>query len=103
MTTRTQEHAQAAAESIQEAVKRRGLEAGRSHALDTIGLAECHFLMGDVASAVDHTRRAVEAATRTQSARVRTQLSQLYPYTVGRSASQRVAEARTMIRDLLSN
>ena len=59
--------------------------------------------MGDVSGAVDHTRRAVEAAARTQSARVRTQLGQLYPYTVGRSASQRVAEARTMIRDLMSS
>ncbi len=98
-----QEHAEAAAESIREAVKRRGPEAARSHALDTIGLAECHFLMGDVSGAVDHTRRAVEAAARTQSARVRTQLGQLYPYTVGRSASQRVAEARTMIRDLMSS
>ncbi|MGW0993548.1 helix-turn-helix domain-containing protein [Streptomyces sp. NPDC002523] len=98
-----QEHAEAAADSIRQAVKWRGPEAGRSHALDTIGLAECHFLMGDVAGAVDHTRRAVEVASRTQSARVRAQLSQLYPYTVGRSASQRVAEARTMIRDLLSN
>lgn len=98
-----QEHAEAAADSIQEAMKRRGPEAGRSHALDTIGLAECHFLMGDVTGAVDHTRRAVEAAARTQSTRVRTQLSQLYPYTVDRSASPRVAEARTMIRDLLSS
>ncbi|MGW1912232.1 hypothetical protein ACWCQS_16310 [Streptomyces sp. NPDC002076] len=98
-----QEHAQAAADSIRQAVKRRGPEAGRSHALDAIGLAECHFLMGDVSGAVDHTRSAVEAAARTQSTRVRAQLGQLYPYTVGRSASQRVAEARTMIRDLLSS
>ena len=97
------EHAEAAANSIRQAVTRRGPEAGRSHALDTIGLAECHFLMGDVAGAVDHTQRAVEAAARTQSARVRTQLGQLYPYTVGRSVSPRVAEARTMIRDLLSS
>jgi hypothetical protein len=84
-------------------VKRRGPEAGRSHALDTVGLAECHFLMGDVAAAVDHTQRAVEVAAHTQSARVRAQLGQLYPYTVGQSASPRVAEARTMIRDLLSS
>jgi hypothetical protein len=98
-----QEHAVAAANSIRQAVNRRGPEAGRSHALDTIGLAECHFLMGDMAGAVDHTRRAVEAAARTQSARIRDQLGQLYPYTVGRAASSRVAEARTMIRDLLSS
>jgi hypothetical protein len=70
-------HAEEAADSIHKAVIRRGPEAGRSHALDTIGLAECHFLMGDVAGAVHHTRLAVEAAARTQSARVRAQLSQL--------------------------
>ena len=59
--------------------------------------------MGDVTGAVDHTRRAAEAAARTQSARVRAQLGRLYPYTVGRGASHRMAEARTIIRDLLSN
>ncbi|MFE6554131.1 helix-turn-helix domain-containing protein [Streptomyces sp. NPDC057746] len=97
------QHAQQAADTIRKAVAQRGTEAGRSHALDTIGLAECHFLMGDVTSAVDLTGQAVAAAARTQSARVRTQLGQLYPYTVDRGASQRIAEARTMIRDLLSS
>jgi hypothetical protein len=97
------EHAEAAADSIRQALARRGPEAGRSHALDTIGLAECHFLMGDVSGAVDHTRRAVEAAARTRSNRVRAQLGQLYPYTVGRGSSRAVGEARTMIRDLLSS
>ncbi|WP_018545414.1 helix-turn-helix domain-containing protein [Streptomyces sp. LaPpAH-108] len=96
------ERAEEAADSIRRAVERRGPEAGRSYALDTIGLAECHFLIGDVNGAVDHTQRAVEAAARTQSARVRAQLGKLYPYTVGRNTSQRVADARTMIRDLLS-
>lgn len=98
-----QQHAEQAAASIREAVARRGPEAGRSHALDAIGLAECHFLMGDVSEAVKHTRHAVEVAAHTQSARVRTQLGQLYPYTVGRASSRPVAEARTMIRDLLSS
>lgn len=98
-----QQHAEQAAESIRQALARRGPEAGRSHALDTIGLAECHFLLGDVTGAVDHTRRAVEAAAGTQSSRVRGQLGQLYPYTVGRGASRPVAEARTMIRELLSS
>lgn len=96
------QHAEHAADSIRQAVSQRGPEAGRSHALDAIGLAECHFLLGDVTGAVDHTRQAVEAAARTQSSRVRAQLAQLYPYTVGKTASQPVAEARTMIRDLLS-
>ncbi|MEV0186368.1 helix-turn-helix domain-containing protein [Streptomyces sp. NPDC050625] len=99
-----QHHADRAADFIRRALARRGPEeAGRSHALDTIGLAECHFLMGDLTGAVDHTRRAVEAAALTQSSRVRTQLSQLYPYTVGRGASRPMAEARTMIREILSS
>lgn len=96
-------HAEAAAESIRQALMTRGPEAGRSHALDLIGLAECHFLIGDVQAAVEQTHHAVEAAARTQSSRVRTQLGQLYPYTVGRGASRSVSEARTMIRDLLSD
>jgi hypothetical protein len=96
-------HAEAAADAIRQALATRGPEAGRSHALDLIGLAECHFLIGDVTGAVDHTHRAVEAAARTQSNRVRTQLGQLYPYTVGRSVSRTVGEARDSIRALLSN
>ncbi|MFI7019859.1 helix-turn-helix domain-containing protein [Streptomyces sp. NPDC050164] len=98
-----QQHAESAAENIRSALAGRGSEAGRSHALDLIGLAESHFLMGDVASAVDHTHRAVDAASRTRSSRVRTQLGQLYPYTVGRSASRTVWEARARIREVLSS
>ncbi|MGW0190132.1 hypothetical protein ACWDV7_30855 [Streptomyces sp. NPDC003362] len=96
-------YAEAAASSIRDALVTRGAEAGRSHALDLIGLAECHFLMGDVTGAVDQTHRAVDVAARTRSSRVRAQLGQLYPYTVGRSASRTVGEARARIRELLSN
>jgi len=96
-------HAENAADSIRQALATRGPSAGRSHALDMIGLAECHFLMGDITGAVTHTQDACEAAARTQSSRVRTQLGQLYPYTVGRETSQAMGEARTMIRDLLSS
>jgi hypothetical protein len=98
-----QQHAESAAENIRSALASRGSEAGRSHALDLIGLAESHFLMGDVTSAVDHTHRAVDAASRTRSSRVRAQLGQLYPYTVGRSASRTVGEARARIREVLSS
>lgn len=97
------QYAENAADSIRQALATRGPEAGRSHALDLIGLAECDFLLGDVVSAVDHTRQAVAVAERTQSVRVRTQLGQLYPYTVGKGSSRAVSEARTMIRDLLSS
>ncbi|MEU0744300.1 helix-turn-helix transcriptional regulator [Streptomyces sp. NPDC006134] len=94
--------AEAAADAIRDALARRGPEAGRSHALDLIGLAECHFLMGDTTGAVEQTHRAVDAAAHTRSNRVRAQLGQLYPYTVGRSASRSVGEARARIRDALS-
>ncbi|WP_340559672.1 helix-turn-helix transcriptional regulator [Streptomyces sp. GSL17-111] len=96
-------HADAAAAEIQRALARRGPEAARSHALDWIGLAECSFLAGDVHAAVQHTRHAVAAAHTTQSGRVRTRLGQLYPYTVGRSVTRDVQEARDIIRDLLSS
>ncbi|MEV8310953.1 hypothetical protein AB0P36_27275 [Streptomyces flavidovirens] len=96
------QHAERAAAEIRSALAARGPEAGRSHALDRIGLAECHFLVGDIAGGAEEARRAV-AARRTQSGRVRTQLGQLYPYTVGHSASRSVREARDSIRDLLSS
>jgi len=101
--TDPKQHAAGAAENIRTALATRGPEAGRSHALDLIGLAECHFLMGDLAEAVAHTHKAVDAAGRTQSSRVRDQLGQLYPYTVGRSASHAVGEARARIREVLSS
>lgn len=97
------QHADRAAAEIRSALSARGPEAGRSHALDRIGLAECHFLVGDVAGGAEETHRAVEAARLTQSGRVRTQLGELYPYTVGHSASRPVREARDSIRDLLSS
>ncbi|MFD3409818.1 helix-turn-helix domain-containing protein [Streptomyces cyaneofuscatus] len=96
-------HAAQAGEAIRTALSSRGAEAGRSHALDRIGLAECHFLAGDVRAAATETVLAVQAARGTQSGRVRTQLGQLYPYTVGHSASRPVREARDSIRDLLSS
>lgn len=97
------QHAEPAADSIRQALAKRGPEAGRSYALDVIGLAECHFLMGDISGAVKQTHRAVDAAARTQSSRVRTQLGLLYPYTVGLSASRTVGEARARIRESLSS
>ncbi|MEU0135648.1 helix-turn-helix domain-containing protein [Streptomyces sp. NPDC006296] len=96
-------HASQAADKIRTALASRGPEAGRSHALDRIGLAECQFLAGDIQGAATETTLAVQAARGTQSGRVRTQLGQLYPYTVGHSASRPVREARDSIRDLLSS
>ncbi|MFJ2178569.1 helix-turn-helix domain-containing protein [Streptomyces sp. NPDC087851] len=96
-------HADRAAAEIRSALSSRGTEAGRSHALDRIGLAECQFLVGDVAGGAEETHRAVDAARLTQSGRVHSQLGQLYPYTVGHSTSRTVREARDSIRDLLSS
>ncbi|MEU1600213.1 hypothetical protein ABZ468_47555 [Streptomyces sp. NPDC005708] len=98
-----QQHAEAAATEIRQALVRRGPEASRSHALDRIGLAQCHFLIGDLTVAVEETHRAVDAARSTRSGRVRAQLGELYPYTVGNSAARPVRAARDRIRDLLSN
>jgi hypothetical protein len=95
-------HADEAAEHIRSAIARRPPQAARSHALDHIGLAETRFLAGDLTAACEQTERAVEAAAATQSGRVRAQLAELYPYTVGRSASGRVREARDSIRTLLA-
>jgi transcriptional regulator with XRE-family HTH domain len=97
------QHAEAAATEIRSALARRGPEAGRSHALDRIGLAQCHFLLGDLTNAAEETHHAVDAARATRSARVRTQLGELYPYTVGNNAARPVREARDRIRDLLAN
>ncbi|WP_308405279.1 hypothetical protein [Streptomyces rugosispiralis] len=75
-------YADQAADHIRTALDRRGPEAGRGHALDWIGLAECAFLLGDISSAADYSRRAVAVASDLLSGRVRAQLAQLYPYTV---------------------
>ncbi|MDT0492683.1 hypothetical protein RM717_19450 [Streptomyces griseus] len=96
-------HAVQAADHIRTALASRGAEAGRSHALDRIGLAECQFLAGDTRAAAAETALAVQAARGTQSGRVRAQLGQLYPYTVGHGASRPVRDARDSIRDLLSS
>lgn len=98
-----QQHAGRAAEHIQRALEMRDPDAWRSHALDRIGLAECSFLMGDITAAAEHTHQAVDAAGQTQSSRVRDQLADLYPYTVGHGGSSAVREARGRIRELLAS
>ncbi|SFD14742.1 hypothetical protein [Streptomyces aidingensis] len=91
-----------AAAHITEALRLRGEEAARSHALDLIGLAEARFIAGDLASGVEDTHRAVDAAARTQSGRVRVKLGALYRYTVGRDLAP-VREARDRIRTALAS
>ena len=95
-------YADQAASHIRTALDQRNAKAGRGHALDWIGLAECAFLIGDITSAADYSRRAVEVASGIHSGRVRTRLAQLYPYTVGVGSSRAVADVRGSIRTLLT-
>ena len=96
-------HADAAAEQIQHALATRSPDAGRSRALDHIGLAETYFLAGDVVAAAEQTHTAVDAAERVHSGRVRAGLADLYQYTVGHGASRGVREARARIREQLAD
>lgn len=97
------QHAEAAAAQIQLALDTRADDAGRSRALDHVGLAECYFLDGDLDTAVAVTYTAVGAAARVHSGRVRVGLADLYQYTVGHGASRPVREARATIRELLTD
>ncbi|MEU2081850.1 helix-turn-helix transcriptional regulator [Streptomyces albus] len=103
LARRDRAHAEEAADHICQALAHRGPEAARSHALDRIGLAECHFLAGDITGAVEETHRAADAAMQTASVRVRDQLGGLYSYTVGHSKTRAVRGARDRLRDLLVN
>ncbi|MER5553605.1 helix-turn-helix domain-containing protein [Streptomyces sp. NPDC002793] len=64
-------HAAQAADEIRTALERRGAEAGRSHALDRIGLAECQFLAGDLRAAAAETTLAVDRGTWCVASRAR--------------------------------
>ncbi|OIV37384.1 hypothetical protein BIV57_11240 [Mangrovactinospora gilvigrisea] len=96
-------HAERAADQIRTAIDQRAAEAGRSHVLDRIGLAECHFLTGDLRAAAPATLAAVEVAEQLTSTRVRRQLTRLYAYTVGRHTSPGLREARDRLRVLLAD
>jgi hypothetical protein len=96
-------HADRAGEQIRQALATRGTEAGRSNALDHIGLAEVYFLVGDLGHACTEAHAAVDVAERVQSGRVRAGLADLYQYTVGHGASGPVREARARIRGQLAD
>jgi hypothetical protein len=98
-----QQHAEEAGEQIRQAIAVRPGEAGRSNALDRIGLAEVYFLIGDLESACRETHGAVDAASVVQSARVREGLADLYAYAIGHGQSARVREARARIREQLTD
>ena len=95
-------HAESAAEQIRRALATRPPGAGRSTALDRIGLAETAFFLGDLATARHEAHAAVDAAQMVQSDRVRSGLARLYSYTVGHGASRGVREVRDRIRQQLA-
>ncbi|MFJ9027323.1 hypothetical protein ACIRQP_02110 [Streptomyces sp. NPDC102274] len=81
---------------------RRGPEAGRSNALDRLGLAEVYFLGGDLTAGCQETHAALDAE-RVRSGRVREGMAWLYSYTVGHGASRPVREARARLREQLAD
>lgn len=97
------QHADRAGEEIRTALAQRGPEAGRSNALDHLGLAEVYFLSGDLTGAVQQTHAAVDVAAGVQSGRVRDGAAWLYGYTVGHGASAPVREARARLREQLAD
>lgn len=97
------QHAEEAGERIRQAIAVRPGEAGRSNALDRIGLAEVYFLVGDLENACVESHGAVDAAAAVQSGRVREGLADLYAYTIGHGKSARVREARARIREQLAD
>ncbi|WP_141698347.1 hypothetical protein [Streptomyces lushanensis] len=92
-----------AGEEIRQALDRRGPEAGRSNALDRLGLAEVYFLGGDLTAGCQETHAALDVAERVQSGRVREGMAWLYSYTVGHGASRPVREARARLREQLAD
>lgn len=97
------EHAEHAGEEIRRALATRKPGADRSTALDSLGLAETYFLVGDVGTAVTGTHAALDVAERVQSGRVREGMAWLYSYTVRPAASAQVREARARLRGQLAD
>ncbi|MFF7192824.1 hypothetical protein ACFZAM_03820 [Streptomyces sp. NPDC008079] len=96
-------HVGHAEEQSRTALTRRGPEAGRSHALDRLGLAEVYFLSGDLIAAVAETHAACDVAECVHSGRVREGMAELYAYTVGHGTSAPVREARARLREQLAD
>jgi transcriptional regulator with XRE-family HTH domain/tetratricopeptide (TPR) repeat protein len=89
----------AAVEHITSALELRNPSSLRSRALDQAGLAQLHFLAGDIGQAVSVGTQAVETARRTKSDRVRLQLRELYAASTAYRHGQEVAELRERMRE----
>ena len=74
----------------------------RSRALDQTGLAQLHYLRGDLDQAVAAGHVAAEAATRTASDRVRVQLREFYTQTTSRRHEPAVAGLREHLHQTLA-
>jgi transcriptional regulator with XRE-family HTH domain len=96
-------YADNAATEIRRAIELRDPGAGRSNALDRLGLAEAYFLGGHLNTACEETHTAAEAAGRVRSGRVREGMASLYAYTVGHGSSPKVREARNRLREQLAD
>jgi transcriptional regulator with XRE-family HTH domain len=89
----------AAVGHISKALELRNPASLRSRALDQAGLAQLHFLAGDVDQAVSVGTQAVETARRTKSDRVRLQMRELYAASTAYRHGPDVAELREQMRE----
>lgn len=87
---------------IENALLFRGPEAGRSFALDQIGLAESRFLLGDIKAGARQAHKALDALERTTSERAHIQLKELHQQTMEYSGIRLVRDLQGRIHDSLS-
>lgn len=94
LARRDARYAAEAETSIERALVLRKAGSLRSTALDLSGLAQVHFLRGDVDKAVHRGNEAIETAQRTQSERVRVSLRELHAATTSVRHAAGVVELR---------
>ncbi|MFD0635404.1 helix-turn-helix transcriptional regulator [Catenulispora yoronensis] len=96
-------YASEAEASIERAIALRKAGSLRSAALDQSGLAQVHFLRGDVEQAVHVGHAAINAALRTQSDRVRASLRTLHATSTNLRHQPQVAELRERLHEALAS
>jgi len=99
LTHRDQRQASSAIDHINRAIELRKPTSLRSRALDQAGLAQLHFLSGDLEQAVTIGIQAIETAHRTKSDRVRLQMHELYAASSAYRHRTEVAEFRERLRE----
>jgi uncharacterized protein YqfA (UPF0365 family) len=72
------EYAENAVAELSQAVQSSRLKTGRDFTLDQIDLAECYFLLGDTAAAVEQTHQALNALEYAQAKRPIDRLGELF-------------------------